>query len=107
MRNNLFVIGALLLATSACGDTNSQEEASPKKSKVWVCHNPLSELHGHACKEQINVIRGRYEECYWVGHQRVKNSFCWLLRKEDCTVSDSEDPGWLEWQENHCPLLEE
>jgi hypothetical protein len=107
MKNKLFVIVTLLLALASCGDDHSQEELLQKKSRVWVCHNPLSELHGHACQEQINVVRGRYEECYWVGHQRVEDAFCWLLRDKDCNSSDSEDPGWMEWQEEHCPLLEE
>lgn len=88
-----------LIGTFGCGVENNPEPTANKK-EVWVCHNPLSELHGSACAEKINVVRGEYEECYWVGHRRVKKAFCWLLKKKDC-VGDLS----FEWQEENCHLF--
>ena len=81
--------------------------------ELWVCHNPESPMHGQPCREEVDPYRGQHEACYWTrsgnhtgrGH-KSENAFCWLIRREDCEVSDDADSGWLEWQEVHCPLLE-
>jgi len=63
-----------------------------KSESIWVCHNPQSEYHGTRCNE----------ECYWVGHMRSENSYCWLLDEQDC-----RRPLDFAWQKNHCHLLGE
>ena len=97
---------AVVLLVS-CG--GAEETLVKEKTEVWVCHNRLSELHGSVCVEKVDVIRGAHQPCYWVNGERVKNSFCWLLRKEDCTdefaVPQEFARTRLEWQEKYCPLI--
>ena len=99
---NILIFGTLLALMVSCGD--AEEILVEEVAEVWVCHNPLSKLHGSICVEEVNVIRGRYQPCFYSGHQKIEDSFCWLLRREDCSSAGEQR---LEWQERHCPLLEE
>ena len=100
----------LLFAISACSDSPAglYIDAETEKSEVWVCPNPESAAHGQECKRETDLIRGEYETCHWIldgsrgGKGRhVKDSFCWLLERNDCKVIE------FEWQEENCHLLGE
>ena len=84
------VLLALLLASCMPVEDFQEPQVDPL-DHVWVCYNPNSEWHGSTCNE----------ECYWVGFERSRESFCWLLEKESCT-GDLE----LQWQRENCHLLE-
>ena len=77
------------------------------QQSAWVCHNPGHELHGHVCVEEVHILRGLHQPCYWEmsgTHNGAGNidpdSFCWLLEKKDCEKEE------LEWQRQNCHLLE-
>jgi len=84
-----------------CGDPSSFSQEDNKSSQVWLCHNPLSELHGEVCIEKTSVYRGRHQPCYWAHHERIKNSYCWLLEERSCIP-----PLEMAWQKNNCHHFE-
>ena len=86
----LRVVTAIALLLGACGTEDVSPQREPPEEQ-WVCYNPTSEYHGYPCNDQ----------CYWVGQQKVENSFCWLLQKSDCVP-----PLELEWQRENCHLFE-
>lgn len=93
-------LSILVLVLFGCGSENINHGESPNKlEEVWVCHNPASELHDMPCVEETTIYRGHHQPCYWVDHKKVKNSYCWLLTKEDCENIN------MEWQESTCSLL--
>ncbi len=79
----------LLVLATGCGEEVVPPDRDPPEEE-WVCYNPESEYHGHACSE----------DCYWLGLERVQNSFCWLLTRDDCS-----GPIEYEWQRENCHLL--
>ena len=52
----ILIFGILSMFGASCGDV--EETLIEETTEVWVCHNPLSELHGMACVEKVDVIRG-------------------------------------------------
>ncbi len=102
----------LLSLIFVCGCVVQEPGSEIYNEELWVCHNPESPMHGQPCREEVDPYRGRYEACYWTRlhdaarAKKHEDAFCWLIRKEDCEVSDDAGSGWLEWQEVHCPLLE-
>lgn len=83
MRNKLLILVALL-----AGCTEDAAVPDPEATReVWVCHNPSSSWHGALCNE----------ECYWDGFERAEDSYCWVLRREDC-----EGELTLAWQRDNC-----
>ena len=99
----IILIGWITLITG-CGslitDNDSYDPPTPGLEEVWVCHNPQSELHGTACKAEVDIYRGHHQPCFWVNRKRSKTSFCWHLKKGDC----EGEPEW-DWQRNNCHLL--
>ena len=86
MRNKLLILVALL-----AGCTEDAALPDPEATReVWVCHNPSSSWHGALCNE----------ECYWDGFERAEDSYCWVLRREDC-----EGELTLAWQRDNCHLF--
>ena len=83
MRNKLLILVALL---AGCTEDAAVPE-SEVAQELWVCHNPSSSWHGALCNE----------ECYWDGFERAEDSYCWVLRKEDC-----EGELTLAWQRDNC-----
>ncbi len=89
----------ILLGAIGCASPSDPVEVSPLE-EIWVCHNPQSDLHGTPCREKIDVIRGKHIPCFYVEHERVEDSFCWLLEKKDCTGELN-----MAWQRKNCHLL--
>jgi len=102
MRMKKIILISWVILLSGCElFTTGNDEYQTALEEVWVCHNPQSELHGTACKAEVDVIRGHHQPCFWVNRKRVKTSFCWHLKKEDCDGEIEWD-----WQRNNCHLLE-
>ena len=86
MRNKLLILVALL-----AGCTEDAAVPDPEAAReVWVCHNPSSSWHGAVWTE----------DCYWDGFERAADSYCWVLRREDC-----EGELTLAWQRDNCHLF--
>lgn len=85
------MIRILILAAFLIGCTEEEVIPEPEAaSELWICHNPSSSWHGSLCNE----------ECYWDGFERAEDSYCWILRREEC---DGELK--LAWQRDNCHLF--
>ena len=103
MKNTLLFVLILLVGFS-CATENPDYKTLKPLSEAWICHNPRSELHGELCIEEVHLLRGKHQPCYWTtdgphNGQGIRNpdSFCWLLEREDCEGTLEYD-----WQEKNC-----
>tara|TARA_R100001510_G_C7654610_1_gene213320 strand:- start:3417 stop:3746 length:330 start_codon:yes stop_codon:yes gene_type:complete len=99
--SKLFLIPLFLLVS--CGDWKEQNKNhTPPPKEAWICHNPVSQNHGDLCSVTQDPELGEYETCFWHREEstgllkKTENSFCWLLRQQDCLEVN------LEWQEINC-----
>ena len=112
MRRILLASALILLVSCGTEDPvhcSEQNNAQEMTKELWVCHNPGHELHGHVCEEEVHLLRGNHQPCFWETNGphsgagfRDTNSFCWLLEEDDCDA-----PLNMQWQKENCHLFED
>jgi len=104
--DKLLICGIVLFLGCDNSPNPMYEDSLPPE--VWICHNPGSELHGELCQEEVDIVRGQHQPCYWDKNgsnygrgERVAGSYCWLLEEDSCAL-----PLEMAWQKNNCHFFE-